>query len=475
MAKALGLGVSSRSAVMSTAGERARIGERPQGGGIQHFWLPPGAAQLPRIERAQGLRVWDSDGKLYLDCTSGPCAVNLGHGNARVLRAMREQAERACFAYPSYFESAPNTRLSDLLAAQAGPGLDRAFFVSSGTEAMEKCIEFARMAALARGDGARYKLVSRMPSYHGSTLGALGLTGDPVSAGRMRPLLHESAKVPAPLSYRVPEGTDAVSYAMLCAERLRETIEAAGPESVLAFVMEPIGGLSAGAYYAPAAYYRRVREICNAYGVLLIYDEVISGAGRSGRFLAAHWWSDAQPDLVVLAKGLGSGYYPLACFLAPAAMVESVAAAGGFYYGHTYKASPLGCAVGLAVLEETVERDLAGQAERVGAHLRARLEALMRDSAIVGDVRGKGLLNAIEIVADKTTKAMLPRSRDVPRELSELALAEGLLLYARRTGGGAFGDWLMVTPPLIAEAADIDEIVTRLGSVLRKYEAMVPR
>lgn len=449
---------------------RARIGARPQGGGVQHFWMKPGATQLPRVERALGLRVWDTDGNCYIDATSGPVAVNLGHGNARVLRAMREQAERVCFAYPSYFESEANTRLADLLCEQAGPGLDRAFFVSSGSEAVEKSLELARMYALATGQGGRFKVVSRIPSYHGSTFGALALTGDPVSAGRMRPMLREMPKVPAPLTYRPPGGMDGAAYARQCAERLRETIEAEGPETVLAFIMEPVGGLSAGAVSAPDEYYTRVREICDAYGVLLIYDEVICGAGRTGRFLASHWWPGARPDLCVLAKGLGSGYYPLACFLAPAHVVETVAEAGGFWYGHTYKASPLGCAVGLAVLEETLERGLPAQAERVGAYLRARLTDLMHESAIVGEVRGKGMLNAIELVADKATKAMLPRDRDAPRELGEHALRDGLLLYARRTAGGQFGDWIMMTPPLIADERDVDEIVERLGRALSAYE-----
>jgi adenosylmethionine-8-amino-7-oxononanoate aminotransferase len=460
---------------MAKAKERAHIGDQPRGGGVQHFWMKKGATQLPRIDRAQGIRIWDTDGNCYIDVTSGPCTVNLGHGNRRVLAAMREQAERACFAYPAYFESEANTRLSDLLAAHAGPGLDRAFFVSSGTEAVEKCVELARMHALARGQGSRFKVISRTPSYHGSTLGALALTGDPVSTGRMRPMLREMPKIPAPLSYRPPDGMDGAAYAQLCAERLRETIETEGPETVLAFIMEPIGGLSAGATYAPDEYYRRVREICDAYDVLLIYDEVIAGAGRTGRFLAAHWWPAARPDLVVLAKGLGSGYYPLACFLAPAAMVEAVAEGGGFYYGHTYKSSPLGCAVGLAVLEETIGRNLPANAERVGAHLRARLETLMHESAIIGDVRGKGLLNAIELVADKATKAMLPRTRDVPKEISDRAREEGLLMYARRTAGGQFGDWLMMTPPLIATTDDVDEIVERLGRALGAYERELRR
>lgn len=442
--------------------------------GIQRFWSPPGAPPLPRLDRAEGLFVWDTAGRRYLDVTSGPVTVNLGHGNSRVLKAMSEQAARACFAYPTSFESEANLALSARLTAQAGPGLDCAFFVSSGSEAVEKCLQFARLHAMACGQGGRWKVIARTPSYHGSTLGALALGGD-LAPGVMQPYLRESPRVPAPLGYRVPQGHDAASYARHCLAELEVAIQREGPETVLALIMEPVIGLSGGAAAAPDFYYAEVRRLCDQYGLLLIYDEVISGAGRTGRFLAAHYWPQARPDLVVLAKGLGGGYYPLGAFLAPAAMVEAVAPKPGFHYGHTYKGSPLGCAIGLAVLEETLERDLIGNAARVGPYLRERLTGLMAEIPILGDVRGLGLLNAIEIVADQATKAMLPRDLDVIGDIKAIALEKGLLIYGRRSHGGRYGDWLMMTPPLIATPADVDVIVDGVAASLREYADRLAR
>ena len=314
----------------------------------------------------------------------------------------------------------------------------------------------------------RWKIIGRYPSYHGSTLGALAISGD-LAAGVMQPFMHESPRVPAPLSYRPPEGHDAESFARHCLAALEETIQREGPETVLALMMEPMIGLSGGAVSAPDFYYGEVRRICDRHGVLLIYDEIISGAGRTGRFLAAHHWPDARPDLVVLAKGIGGGYYPLGAFLAPAAMVAAVAEKPGFHYGHTHKGNPLGCAVGLAVLEETVDGGLVARAEATGAYLRERLSALMAEIPILGDVRGRGLLNAIEIVADQETKAMLPRELDVIGDLKTIALTKGLLIYGRRSHGGRYGDWLMMTPPLIATPADIDTIVEGVAATLRDY------
>jgi adenosylmethionine-8-amino-7-oxononanoate aminotransferase len=244
---------------------------------------------------------------------------------------------------------------------------------------------------------------------------------------------------------------------------------------VLAFIMEPVIGLSGGAVVAPDFYYEEVRRICDRFGVLLIYDEVLSGGGRTGRFLAAHHWPRARPDLVVLAKGLGGGYFPIGAFLAPGAMAAAVAEKPGFHYGHTYKGNPLGCAVALAVLQETQEHGLAGQAGTVGKYLRERLGALVPRIRILGDVRGIGQLNAIEIVADQGTKAMLPREIDVIGELKAIALAKGLLIYGRRSHGGRYGDWLMMTPPLIATAADIDVIVDGVAATLKEYTAQLER
>jgi len=261
---------------------------------------------------------------------------------------------------------------------------------------------------------------------------------------------------------------------MQCAEALRERIEAEVPESVLAFIIEPVMGFSGGADHATAEYYRRVREIWKEFGGLLIYDETISGAGRTGKFLAAHWWPGAEPDLVTLAKGIGGGYCPLAAFLAPARMVDAVAGAGGFHVGHTHKGHPLACAVGLAVLEETLGQGLIARANEVGRHLRSALEDLRAEIPIIGNVRGLGMLNAIEIVADPATKAMLPRSIDVIGRIQALAREDGLLFYGRRTHGGKFGDFLMVTPPLIATQADVDQIVAGIRQALRRFTAELP-
>jgi adenosylmethionine-8-amino-7-oxononanoate aminotransferase len=437
--------------------------------GIQRFWSAANAPALPQVARAKGVHVWDTAGRRYIDVTSGPVAVNIGHGNERVLRAMREQSERVCFAYPTSFESESNLRLSEAIAKQAGMGLEHAFFVSSGSEAVEKCLQFARRYALASGGVERTKVISRDPSYHGSTIITMALSADPGYAALLPPS-QKGIHVPAPMRYRPPRGLSAAAWAQECAESLRATILAEGPRTVLAFILEPIMGFSGGADFAPDAYYKRVREICDEFGVLLIYDETISGAGRSGRFLAAHRWPDAKPDIVTLAKGIGGGYFPLAAFLAPSRLVDAVVGAGGFHIGHTHKAHPLACAVGLAVLEETVENDLVARAEKTGVYLRARLDELRKDIRIIGDVRGLGMLNAIEIVANPETRAMLPRQMDVLGALQSLARAEGLLIYGRRTHGGKFGDWLMISPPLIATDADVDEIVEGLGRALRSYE-----
>jgi adenosylmethionine-8-amino-7-oxononanoate aminotransferase len=296
----------------------------------------------------------------------------------------------------------------------------------------------------------------------------MALAADPGYAAYLPPG-QSGIHVPAPWSYRPAAGMRADAYADECAEALRATIQAQGSDEVLAFIMEPVMGFCGGADHAPAAYYRRVREICDEFGVLLVYDETISGAGRTGKFLAAHWWPDANPDLVTLAKGIGGGYVPLAAFLAPDRLVDVVVRDGGFHFGHTHKGHPLACAVGLAVLEETLDQRLIERANEVGAALRARLAALKAGNCIVGDVRGLGLLNAIEIVADPATKAMLPRSLDVIGRIQAIARAAGLLIYGRRSHGGKFGDWIMVTPPLIATDADIDEIVDGLAHTLRIY------
>ena len=440
---------------------------------MQRFWTGASGSGPPGIARAKGLHIWDTSGKRYIDVTSGPIAVNIGHGNERVLAAMREQAAQFCFAYPSNFESERSTELSRRLASLAGPGLDCAFYVSSGSEAVEKCLQFARRAAMARGEPGRYKVISRNPSYHGSTRATMALSADPGYAPYLEhfpPGIH----VPAPLSYRPPPGLSVQDHAMQCAEALRARIVECEPKTVLAFIMEPVMGFCGGADSAPPDYYRRVREICDEFGVLLIYDEIVSGAGRTGRFLASDRWPGARPDLAILAKGLGGGYAPLSAFLAPSTLVDAVAGAGGFHVGHTHKAHPLACAVGLAVLDVTIGERLIENAAAMGDYLRGALRAMQQRNPLIGDVRGLGLLNAVELVADRDSARMLPRELDVIGRVQALARERGLLIYGRRTHAGQFGDWIMVCPPLIATRADIDEIADGLEHCLAAFRNELP-
>jgi adenosylmethionine-8-amino-7-oxononanoate aminotransferase len=276
--------------------------------------------------------------------------------------------------------------------------------------------------------------------------------------------------VPAPFTYRLPPNHSRESHARHCAQALEDTIVAEGPETVMAFIMEPVGGLATGALVAEDTYFAMVREICTRHGVLLIFDEVMSGAGRTGRFLAADYWPDARPDLVILAKGIAAGYTPMGCLLAPAGMVQAVADAGGFVNGFTYFANPLSCAVGHAVLTEMVEQGLIENAAVRGRQLRARLDEIAGRSAIVGDVRGLGLLMAVELVADKAGKVQIPLELQAPSRFQAIAAEFGLAVYGRRTSGGAYGDWLMVSPPLIVTEAEVDEIADRLEQALAAHE-----
>ena len=439
------------------------------------FSRPPGAPRLPRIARGEGVWLWDTAGNRYLDASSGPVACNLGHGHPRVLEVMRAQAERAVFAYPSQFESEANTEFSERLARLCGPGLDRAYVVSGGSEAVESAIKFLRQHAVATGQGQRWKVIGRQPGYHGNTLGALAISGDDHAHEVFGPLMRSVPRAPAPLTYRLPPNHTPKTHALACAAALEELILREGPGTVLAFVMEPVGGLATGALVAPDSYHREVRRICTRHGVALVYDEVMSGAGRTGRFLAADHWPEARPDAVVLAKGLSAGYAPMGAAVVPERMVREVVAAGGFMHGFTYSAHVMNCAVGAAVLRELEEADLVGNAARMGAVLRARLERIMGESPILGDLRGLGLLLALELVADKETKAMIPLERVAPQRVGELALRRGLALYCRRTSRGAYGDWLMISPPLTITEAEVGELADRLALVLDDYAAELRR
>ncbi len=419
----------------------------------------------PLIGEARGIYIWDVDGNRYIDGSSGAMVANIGHSNERVLAAMRQQMEKATFAYRLHFENEAAERLARMTAERMPAGLNRIFFVSGGSEAVESAIKLARQHAVAVGQPGRWKVISRFPSYHGATLGALALTGMSTMTEPFAPMMREMPKIPSPTCYLDRDELTHEERGLRYAEMLREKIEAEGPESVLAFIMEPVGGASTGALVAPDSYYARVREICEEYGVLLIFDEVMTGAGRTGAFLAAEHWGIA-PDIISLSKGFAAGYAPLGAMVAHERLVEPVLAAGGFVHGYTYAGNPLACAAGVAVLDEIDRGDLIGNAAAMGEKLKIELDGLRARFPFIGDVRGKGLLTAFELVSDPETMAPLPKEIDAHVHLVEEAYSRGLIIYSRRTRGGVEGDHFMVCPPLIVTEPQIGEIMEKLTDSL---------
>lgn len=443
---------------------------RPALGGPQDiFYSSSNIVPLPVMERAEGIYMWDEEGKQYIDASSGPAVSNIGHGNRRVAEAMAEQARTLDFAYSRVSRHRPNMALTERIAGLAGPGFERVALASGGSEAMEIAVKFLRQYVVATGAGERRRIITCQPSYHGATVATLAMSGDETLAPFLEGFALVSEKVPAPLSYRLPDGHSAQSYAEFAADALEAKIRALGPETVLAFVVEPIGGLATGCVVPPDAYFRRIRAICQRFGIFLVYDEILCGAGRTGAFLAAHHWPDALPDVVVMAKGLGSGYAPLGAVLFPAALVDRLSDLTGFNYSHTYNANPIACATGMAVLDEYERLDLVNAAAERGAGLRDKLQALAANCAVIGDLRGRGLLMAVELVADKTTKAKLPGSFQPTEKIRIHGLNNGLILYSRRTAGGTYGDWFMIAPPLTITETECEELVAHLGATLEDF------
>ncbi len=425
-------------------------------------------SRRPMFARSEGVYVWTTDGARYFDASSGAMVSNIGHSNPRVLAAMREEMARGTFAYRLHFESEPAERLATALGRLAPPGLTRVFFASGGSEAVESAIKLARQYAIARGEASRTEVISRYPSYHGSTFGVLAVTGyDPLTRP-FSPMFRDMPKIPAPRAYLDRDNLSDDEKGLKYAEALREKIEEIGAKRALAFIMEPVGGASTGALVAPDSYYQRVRDICDEYGLLLIYDEVMTGVGRTGKFLAAEHWNQS-PDIVVLGKGLGAGYAPLSAVVSRSDIVEAVLDAGGFMHGYTYAGNPLACSAGLAVLKEVLDNDLAGNAARMGDILKTQLTSLMGRFPFIGDVRGKGLLLAFELVSNRTTMEPLPREWNAFQRLVEIAYAKKLVIYARRTRGGDYGDHFLICPPMIVTEAQIGEIMALLTESLADF------
>jgi len=411
--------------------------------------------------------MWDHAGKEYIDACSGAVICNIGYGNPRIADAIAEQAHETFFAYRTQFENEPAVRLATELVAYSAPHLNRVFYVSGGSEAVESAMKLCRQYFYNRGEGSRYLFISRTPSYHGSTLGALALTSYAPLEIPFRSMIRTYPKVPAPYCYRCVFHKEYPHCDLECARALETTILKQGRENVAAFVVEPIVGASIGALVPPEDYFSVIQKTCRKYGIFLILDEVMTGFGRTGKLFAYEHW-DIEADIVALSKGMASGYYPLGAIMARDSIVDEVVSKGGFAHGHTYAGNPMACAVGLEVFRIIREEHLSENAARMGRVLKAGLKGLEERYEMIGQIRGKGLLLALELVKDRDTREPFPAEKDVNLLLTDEAYDEGLIIYPRKPINGLTGDHVLVAPPLIVNEDQVHEIISRLDRALKR-------
>jgi adenosylmethionine-8-amino-7-oxononanoate aminotransferase len=429
--------------------------------------LAPPGPHLPVVSHGEGVWLVDEAGRRYLDGSSGAVVTSLGHGNAEIAAALQKQAMIVAFAHRTQFRNRPAEELAAALVDLASPPLAHAALLSSGSEANELAIKLAVRFWQKQGQPRKHSIISRWTSYHGSTLGALSATGHPARRRPFADLLHPFPRVSPPYCLRCPVGASPENCAEACLEDLEVAIQREGPERLAAFIAEPVVGAAAGVLVPPSGYHERVRELCDQYELLWIADEVMSGCGRTGRWLAVEHW-DTVPDLVTLGKGLTGGYAPLSAVLCTSKVAAALGSDElGAAAAHTYTNTPLPAAVGLAALEVMKRQDLVARASALGVVLREALASLSQEIDMIGDVRGLGLLQGVELVANRQTLEPFDPKLRVTARLVEAARHRGLLVYPAALGiNGQAGDAIVIAPPLIISETDIGELVTRLREAL---------
>jgi adenosylmethionine-8-amino-7-oxononanoate aminotransferase len=426
----------------------------------------------PVVERAEGALLYDVAGKRYLDAAGGIFVVNIGHSVPRVAEAMARQAERVAFAHTAHFTSEAEQEFARRLLALAPTGFGKAWLCTSGSQANETAIKLARSFHLLHGEGTRSQVISRWNSYHGSTLGALSLTGHTPRREQFAPYLFPSPKIEPPYCYRCPFGKTYPACGIACADDLATLIGRVGPANVAAFIVEPVSGGPLAALVPPHDYLRRIREICDRHGILMIVDEVVTGAGRTGRAFGFEHFG-VIPDIITLAKGIGGGFVPIGAVLVHDRVYQRFEAAGSvFRHGETFAGHAVLAAAGCAVLEHLEREQLIARAGEKGEILGRKLAAL-NSHPLVGDVRGIGMLWGVELVADKSSKQPFPRARNMAEAVAEAAFADGLLVVAG-TGcvDGRTGDTIALAPPFIIANEEIDEIVVKLTAAIDRASAL---
>ncbi len=424
---------------------------------MREYLIKPLVGQpYPTISHGNGIYLYDTNGKRYLDGSSGAITASIGHGVKEVIEAMTKQAEKVSFVYRSQFTSEAAERLAKMLSDKSPADLNWSFFVNSGTEAMETAMKIAIQHYQERGITSKQKVISRHMSYHGITIGALSMSGHPLRRQRFTPLLEDYPILPPPYCFRCPFGLEHPSCQTACAAQLENEIERIGSEHIAAFVAEPIVGAAGGAITPPEDYYKIIKSICERYDILFIADEVMTGLGRTGAWFAMEHWG-VVPDLIALGKGLTAGYAPMAATLVSDRVMEPILQGSRLVMaGHTFSANPLSAAVSLAVIEYIERYSLVENAVEKGGYLLEKLRDFKKEFPIITDVRGKGLLLGLEL--------SIPCSR-----LIQAAAKYGLLLYPAVAGrNGKEEIAVLVAPPLTVTHAEIDELLQLLYASLQE-------
>ncbi|SFP43678.1 aspartate aminotransferase family protein [Tranquillimonas alkanivorans] len=422
----------------------------------------------PMAVSAEGITFTDAGGKTYIDACGGAAVSCLGHGHPDVLAAIHRQADQVAYAHTGFFTTEAAEGLGERLVADAPEGISHAYLVSGGSEAVEAALKMARQYFAEKGETQRRHVIARRQSYHGNTLGALAVGGNEWRRAQFRPLLMEAHHIAPCYAYREQRQTESdAEYAVRAAGELEAKIEELGAENVIAFVAEPVVGATAGAVPPVADYFKRIREICDRNGILLILDEVMCGMGRTGTLHACEQEGIA-PDLMTIAKGLGGGYQPIGAVLLNEKIHDAFAQGSGFFqHGHTYMGHPMAAAAALAVQEVIARDDLLANVRAMGAYLRERLEDAFGQHANVGDVRGRGLFQAIELVADRETKAPFDPAAKLNKHIKAQAMERGLMVYPMGgTIDGVHGDHVLLAPPFVVGREDVDTIVARLSDAV---------
>jgi len=422
----------------------------------------------PRGTRGEGVYVYDDKGKQYLDGSGGAAVTCLGHGHPDVIGAIKSQVDQLAYAHTAFFTNEPQEKLAARLAERFGEAGARVYFLSGGSEANETAIKLARQYWLAKGCPDKHIVISREQSYHGNTLGALSLSGNPMRRDIFAPCLHDWPRIEPCYAYRHQQDDETDDeYGERAAQALDDAINEHGADNIAAFVAETVVGATLGAAPPVGPYMKRIREICDRYDVLLILDEVMAGSGRSGTYFAFEQ-DGVLPDITTIAKGLGGGYQAIAAAITRAHVHDAIVDAfKSFEHGHTYIGHATACAAGLAVSNVIDRDDLLGNVCGMGELLSGELKIAFGDHPNVGDIRGRGLLIGIELVEDRDTKK--PVERTYAGKIKQAAMDNGLIIYpGGRTADGEQGAHILLAPPFIYDASHVDELVTKLRTVLKQ-------